>query len=139
MKTYSIKLDEISQDTLFTGYLWLSDSRKPRVYDHERLDMNLPSLSNPFIAEGNLYDENGKVSYSLKYVDGETTVWKHVLDGDDFNGCVIKEFLSNRMEGRSLCFLDVWERRADELCLGMDVLRPATLVFVGFKQPRQDA
>ena len=61
------------------GYLWWSDQQKPKVYQDELIDICLDEAKNPFVVEGQLYDEENKESYSIKYVDGQYLINIYLL------------------------------------------------------------
>lgn len=120
------------------GYLWYSDQDAPIVYDGTKESFKFDDNDNPFVIEGQLYDSNANISYSIKYVDGKYLKKEyHVVSKEE--GCEIteKSYISNRMNGRVLCFKEIWrpsEPESEPLCEGMSVLQPAELVFVGFKK-----
>ena len=117
----------------YEGYLWLSDSEKPIIYDHKKLE--LPQASNPFVVEGKKNKKKEGVSYSIKYVDGQYIVIEHIVADTDINNPhnEIKTYLANRMGDRWLKFLRYWEKKEDENCLNMSVLSLTKTVFIGFK------
>lgn len=127
------------------GYLWWSDQQKPKVYQDESIDICLYEAKNPFVVEGQLYDEENKESYSIKYVDGQYLINKYKVDESDFINTdnEIKCYLSNRMDDnrtddRWLKFLRYWEEREDENCMGMPVLTLTKNVFIGFDERKED-
>lgn len=120
------------QGDKMTGYLWYSDQDHPTVYDGERVEQILNDEDNPFIIEGQLCDD--KVSYSIKYVDGEYLVKSITLSELPKENVNDKYFQSHRMNGKILHFKEYWEEKTDDLCCGMKVLQPGKLVFVGFKK-----
>ena len=115
------------------GYIWKSDAEKPDIIK-KNIPVNLINGEIPFVIEGQLFD--GKTSYSIKYVDGEYLLEENEVLEKDFtdSNVVLREYQSHRMGGRTLLFLEYWEAEKDELCLGMEVLKPAKVVFVGFKE-----
>ena len=121
----------------YQGYLWLSDSQEPKVFNNEEIDdesrINMDDNANPFIIEGQLYD--GKFSYSIKYVDGEHQVKKYNLEEDKKNGITrVLHFKGNsRLEGHNLVFHEVWEPVSDNLCCDMEVFEAKKFIFGGFK------
>lgn len=136
MESKIISATEIPSNAAYVGYLWLSDSAMPKVLDRANLDVSLfDTARNPFVVEGFLYDEQSSTSFSIRYVDGETIVCKHTLTEIDREDNAVREYYGNRMEGRKLKFLDVWEPVKDELCLQMEVLQPQAEVFIGFVEP----
>lgn len=136
METNKIKLTDIDLSQSYEGYLWWSNKPKPEVYQNQQLPEWSKEKANPFIIEGQLYDMSNKMSYSIRFVDGEYFI--HCFDVNELNTKVKdkieKEYLSNRLDGVSkLRFIEFWRPQEDKLCEGMEVLQPAEVVFVGFK------
>ena len=121
------------------GYLWWSDQQKPKVYQDESIDICLYEAKNPFVVEGQLYDEENKESYSVKYVDGLYLINKYKVDDSDFINIDNEEksYLSNRMDDRWLKFLSYWEEKKDANCMGMSVLTLTKNVFIGFDERKE--
>ena len=123
------------EKSIYDGYIWYSDKSEPEVFQSQDFEFDTDEIVNPFIIEGQLYDAQKRVSYSIKFVDGEyicktyENVSKDVANGDDI---MLKIFHSNRMDNLKLQFLQYWKEEDDELCEGMKVLQPKELVFVGF-------
>lgn len=121
------------------GYLWYSDQDTPLVYDGTEVSLELNDSDNPFVIEGQLYDTEKDISYSIKYVDGKYLKKEYPQDikDKDQSDCEIieKSYMSNRMDDKVLHFMEIWRPSESEpLCEGMSVLQPAELVFVGFKK-----
>ena len=121
------------------GYLWWSDQQEPKVCQDEAIDICLDETKNPFVVEGQLYDKEEKMSYSIKFVDGQylINIFK-VEEGDLTNPdnetmC----YFSNRMEDKWLKFLRYWEEKEDKNCMGMPVLTITKNVFIGFKEKEE--
>lgn len=133
MENKLIKLSEIRTDLPLEGYIWMSNSQYPLVLDGRCVEAQDLCGKNPFVVEANLYARTGKISYYVRYVDGVHYVHCYSLTEDDIGKYATQVFHSVRMGNRELCFLDIWEEVADEACLGMNVLQPATQVFIGFK------
>ena len=56
----------------YVGYLWYSDQKRPKKLIQETFDVeSLKEPINPFVIEGQLWDETNSMSISIKYVDGE--------------------------------------------------------------------
>lgn len=121
------------------GYLWWSDQENPEIYDGDVLDISLDETKNPFIVEGQIYDKEENMSYSIKYVDGQYLINKYKVETSDFTNKdhELKSFLSNRMDGRWLKFLRYWEEKKDENCMGLPALTFTKNVFVGFKEKEE--
>ena len=118
------------------GYIWRSDAETPVIItSSDVVELNNGEI--PFVIEGQLFD--GKTSYSIKNVDGNYIVNEYTVNGTDYNHVNIdkKHYQSHRMEGRILEFLEYWEPQEDPLCLGMEVLKPTKVVFVGFKEEEE--
>lgn len=142
-----ISIDELKKDSLgkeYEGYLWLSNSEKPKVYKSESIDLKLEKGT--FFVEGQLYCRASHVSYSIRYVDGEHIITEYEnVDGETTdNNIEHKVYYPNRMdeflkERMGLHFLRYWEEMPDENCKGdndkcMPVLVITKNVFVGFKK-----
>lgn len=121
------------------GYLWWSDQQNPQVYQNEALDICFDENKNPFVVEGQLFDKAYRKSYAVKYIDGQYVMREFNVEEQDFTNSdnELKEFFSNRMDGRWLKFLRYWEEKEDENCMGMPVLTFTKSVFVGFKEQEE--
>lgn len=143
-------MDEIKIDKCI-GYIWMSDKESPEVFEGKSFERVLDETKNPFIIEAQLYDKDNRISYSIKYVDGEyivnkTEIEKSVLtalSGDDeeyklSDGSVVekKTYLANRMGDNNLwlIFYRFWVAENDDQCLGMPAMKLNKNVFVGFKK-----
>lgn len=129
------------KNNLYEGYLWYSNEKTPRVLNGEPWsEAELDASKNPFIIEGQLYDKENLISYSIKYVDGQYFCKKYELKETDFNDIDIDDidkvsFKAHRMgKGVVLEFLQYYREVEDELCEGMKVLQSAEKVFIGFKE-----
>ena len=118
----------------YDGYIWMSDSEAPQILNQESFPQ--PTQVNPFIVEGQLYNEERGISYSIKYVDGQYLVQKYNVTAADLSNSdnEPKEYLSNLKDGRWLKFLRYWEENQDDNCMGMPVLKLTKNVFIGFKK-----
>lgn len=132
---------EMNFTAKYEGYLWLSNEKIPKVYHHEQVDKTLFNNKNPFIIEGQLYDDDLMISYSLKYVDGELKIYEYQVKSEDFNSKDIEKrtYIPNRMQGVSeIKFLQYWRPKKDKLCDDMEVLQPCELVFIGFETKKEE-
>ena len=122
------------EKSIYDGYIWYSDKSNPEIFQNQDFEFDADKIGNPFIIEGQLYDEQKKISYSIKFVDGKYICKKYEVESTDFNkkDVEIKTFHANRMDNLKLQFLQYWKDENDELCEGMKVLQPAELVFIGF-------
>lgn len=118
----------------YDGYIWMSDSEAPQILNQESFPQ--PTQVNPFIVEGQLYNEERGISYSIKYVDGQYLVQKYNVTAADLSNSdnEHKEYLGNLKDGRWLKFLRYWEEDQDDNCMGMPVLKLTKNVFIGFKK-----
>lgn len=134
----------------YEGYLWLSDQKKPTIINQEKIEiffsdgkvnviLNGFSIKNgQFILEGQLYDLDNAISYSIKFADGKYIVSETTVDPLDYNreNIRIVNYLGNHMP--YLQFLQYWKPEVDDLCEGMETLVPEKLVFVGFINNKED-
>lgn len=134
----------------YVGYLWYSNEKEPKVFDGNETvpEINLDEKENPFIIEGNLWDEDGgRKSIMIRYVDGKYLVRKTQVTEEELKGIsssqaygseshiatTCKDYLVHRIGGvKCLRFLQYWKAEADRMCEEMFVLRPSKLVFIGF-------
>lgn len=132
----------------YVGYLWYSNEKEPKVFDGSETvpEINLDEKENPFIIEGNLWDEDGRKSIMIRYVDGKYIVRRTKVKEEELKASsrassqayesgspTLKKYLAHRIEGvKCLCFLQYWQAESDKMCEGMQVLRPSKLVFIGF-------
>lgn len=134
MKNNRKKLLDISTTANYDGYLWWSNAQEPTVFKNESLPEWPGETDNPFIVEGNLFDPEDQLSYSIKFVDGEYIV--NVFDLNEIKDAdfIFKSYLPNRFPTviNKLCFKEFWKPVPDEFCEDMPVLKPAEVVFIGF-------
>lgn len=130
-----IKITDIPRDGKYEGYIWLSNSTKPQVLESASLPQYFSTTGNPFVVEAELWDKDSHKSYSIHHAGNQTVCQcSAVADNDFSSGNVDKTvYVSHRMGGRQLHFLEYWEEAASEACLGMPVLEMSKRVFVGFK------
>lgn len=132
-----------AQESKWTGYIWRSDSSIPEVILNAEFDFDcVKDDDNPFIVEGELYNEARQLSVSIRYIDG-----KHIfrefspdsLDDDSRKTEIVytpeRAFDAKGIKG--LDFWQIWRAEEDPCCedhekKAMKVLRPAELVFRGF-------
>lgn len=132
-----IEIDKLTLTEQFEGYTWWSDRDKPEVFNHNRYEeLVFDNCANPFIVEGQLFDTQSNVSYSIRFIDGEYLIYRY-----DVGACSHKsdeEFIaSSRLHSidnsvEKLYFHRIWREETDSLCENMTVLTPAEMVFVGF-------
>lgn len=114
----------------YEGYIWVSDKTAPEEIIGT-LAEKWPVNDNPFVVEGWLLDKDAMKSYYVKMVDGQYLEYSYDISEDDVKDSV---FYDGKRMKKQLGFHQVWEKRTDDLCEGMDVLEPGALVFTGFKK-----
>ena len=139
---HRINLDMIEPQANYEGYLWWSNEDKPDIYKGQQIKSQKekpiwPSdTCNPFIIEGNLWCRELETSYLIRFIDGKYLVYKFDLSKIGFEPN--REYLPNRMpDVDKLLFKEVWEEQPDPLCEDFDVLKPAFIAFVGFKNQEE--
>lgn len=118
----------------FDGYIWLSNSKEPKVLKTEKYDFSTFEL-NPFIVEGLLYNEASKTSIHIQHT-GEYQIFEYDLKELSQIG-QLKEvsFLPHRLTGvDKVNFKQLWIAEPDENCEGMEVLKMKALIFCGIKK-----
>ncbi len=140
------KITEIPA-ALYQGYIWYSDSDHPEVLTGDSLygGFTPDPKANPFIIEGNLWDEATLTSISIRYVDGRYYIHRTVLTPEEIDvntgktdHSTIKKYVAHRINGfKYLLFVQLWETRKDPMCEGMEVLEPSKLVFIGFTNDKK--
>ena len=119
----------------YEGYIWRSNAQTPKLIVGDfKEDL---SVKNPFIIEGQLYDKAKRVSYSIKFVDGEYIIKEYRLDDLKDADYTEQTFYANRRDDKRLLFYQYWKEEPDDLCEGMKVLQPKELVFVGFNDKEE--
>lgn len=140
-----MKVDKIEKD-IYEGYIWMSDKAQPRTLIDESYEEELSNCKPPFIVEAQLYAKESGISYSVKCVDGEYIAHKYDVGKLDSDNVVTTEcsFLTNRVgydkdiRNLRLNFIRIWNEQEDDFCLGMKVLQPKELVFVGFEERKEE-
>lgn len=120
------------EKAIYQGYVWFSDCAEPTVIESE-YGIDIEDDVNPFIVEGQLYDPETKISYSIRYADGKH-VWKKYVLAELKGESREQTYCSNKMQGRKLKFREYWKAVPDPLCEGMEVLQMAENVFIGFEK-----
>ena len=130
----------------YEGWIWYSDQNKPEIIttEKEMNELTLTNGENPFVIEGQLWNNETMTSISIKYVDGEYIVKQHEVAAEDFdtNKSLVtkKQFISHKMNGRIIKMLQYWrpEEDKDNFCLGFPTLQPEKIVFVGFNKKKEE-
>lgn len=133
----NMKLIDIPSDIPLDGYLWFSNEREPHIFVNKPLagEAFPPKGVNPFIVEGNLFDPANSKSYSLRYDGSETRIYCYDHNQLPYDYTPL-EYIPVRMGDvvRRLVFRQYWEKEADPLCEDLEVLKPSSIVFFGFKK-----
>lgn len=136
-----IKIKEIKHLS-YEGYIWMSNQENPYLCENDFVTLP-PEGSNPFVVEGQLYNEVEGLSYSIKYIDGQYIVQEYKVTETDRKNPDNQEkaYLSNRMGDRILKFLRYWEEiiendniRESSNPNGLPVLTQTKNVFIGFRK-----
>jgi CRISPR type III-associated protein (TIGR04423 family) len=132
MSNYQIDIKEIPVHAGYEGYLWWSDSTKPRIYKQNH-ELVLPrDVANPFIIEGNIIDRISNISYFITLQDGAYQVFRYDLKELEQYESTQRHWLASFNEADRICFREFWIPEKDPFCNGFEVLKPAMNVFVGF-------
>lgn len=143
------------------GFLWKSDDNPHtvQVFDgnKEESGIELDASVNPFVVEGQLCDIANKISYSIRYVDGQYWLsvynvkdlnkevnkkdiqeYKYIASFDNAPGrlCFKEYWRTDAKDNEKLCFKEGDEEKKEGLCLDFAPLCPAEFVFVGFEKRR---
>ena len=130
-----MKLSDIDKNAKYEGYIWMSDATQPTVLNKEPISIDLADGTNPFVIEAELFDAEKSVSYSVRFVDGQTKVRKFEVDELKLFGEQTLSYVSHRIgDGIKLKFYRKWKKELDpdNLCEGMETLVPSDFVFIGF-------
>lgn len=149
-----IKINEIPAGRNLTGYLWMSNEQEPRVLENASIEQNneshkdAPALLedgvNPFIAEAELWDAEARISYAIHHAGNEIICQRYEVKAEDISNTDNNEvvFLSHRMNGRKLYFLEYWKPqnvfqlgniKGEQENEAMPTLVMAFRAFVGFR------
>lgn len=131
-----MKLSDIDKNAKYEGYIWMSDATQPTVLNKEPISIDLADGTNPFVIEAELFDAEKSVSYSVRFVDGQTKVRKFEVDELKLFGEQTLSYVSHRIgDGIKLKFYRKWKKELDpdNLCEGMETLVPSDFVFIGFE------
>lgn len=113
------------------GYIWMSDQSMPEVIDCPFEGLSL-TVKNPFITEAYLFDRTKKVSYSIRFIDGQYVV--SAIETRLFKNATHHKFFASWDEKVILLFENEWTPIEDPLCENMEVFTAAEFAFVGFEK-----
>lgn len=113
----------------YQGYLWYSNAQMPEILNGQSAwGIEISETKNPFIVEGQLWDEKTCTSISIKYIDGQYLKKEVILQGE-FD-CV--EYIPRKMPSvNKLLFARCWRNVKDELCEDFNVKKLDCVVFKG--------
>ena len=119
----------------YQGYLWYSNEQRPIILDGQsEWGVEIDEIANPFIIEGQLWDEESQASVSIKYIDGHYYKKETVL-GEGYD---LVEFIPRRMPiVEKLLFARCWKTVKDELCEGFYVKKLDGVIFKGLKMKEE--
>ncbi len=115
----------------YQGYIWYSNANEPELLlGNEEWECELDEQANPFIVEGQLWDEDSRTSKSIKYVDDQYIVKSYQLE----NAYDLVEFMPHKMPGVSrLLFARCWKPTIDKNCCDLETQVLDRIIFKGFK------
>ncbi len=120
----------------YSGYYWLSNAEKPVVVQGS-FPEDILEKSLPFVVEANLWDDGAGHSISIRH-NGE----KHIIVRYNLNTPQGFEqhqvtFIAHRLPGKGRAkFVELWREETDELCNGINTLKPYGRAFIGFEKPQ---
>jgi CRISPR type III-associated protein (TIGR04423 family) len=134
-----IESNQIDQTALFEGYLWYADQPTARLV-HQEAFQNSWLTDFPYIVEGYLYAP-GWGSLTVRWLSGSYRIWHTSaaeLEQPGTESDVLLE--KNRLKTQNAIaipsvarFKTIWTAQPDEACDGFHVSKPASHVFIGFK------
>lgn len=119
----------------YQGYLWYSDKQCPQVLDGQsEWGIEIGETTNPFIIEGQLWDEESRTSVSIKYIDGHFLKNETILNGE----YDLVEYIPRSMpKVNKLLFARCWKTVDDDLCEGFDTKKLESVLFKGLKMKEE--
>lgn len=126
------KIDKLAEIPAYTyeGYVWMSDSKEPKVLINENFDFG-SIKTNPFVIEALLYSPDEEVSIHVQHT-GDYQIYAYSLKEFSQLDMSEKEYLPHRLKNVSkLKFKQLWLPEADVNCEGMEVMTLKAIVFCG--------
>ncbi len=114
----------------YTGYLWYSDAKEPKLYYLTEKEFEFDDSTNPFVVEGWLIDKDKELSYSIQYINGEYVIRKYNINDLEHIESTEKIYIPSFKGFKEIVFNQYWRPQKDELCENMEVLVPAEFVFI---------
>ncbi len=131
-----MKINDINKlnNVNFEGYVWLSNSEKPKVLKDTTFDFSKNEEGkNPFIIEALLFNKEKNKSYTIRHT-GKYHINEFDLSKYTSENLVDVEYLPHRLDGvKKVCFKQLWLPEEDKNCLDMEVLKMKALIFTGFE------
>lgn len=119
------------------GYLWYSDSQKPRVFIDEPIEIEFDEQKTPLVIEGQLFAPDASESFSIKYADGQYFI--HRYSEGESNDTIyegsIEQYIPNvrlELDDKVLYFARLWEKHRYDEYYEFSSLKPLGLIFKGF-------
>ncbi len=124
------RTDDIKQLTgNYIGYIWMSDKAQALLINGKLPESSLQD-HNPFIIEGQLYDEDNQHSYAIRH-DGSLIITRYDLTESSSTGDV--SYVAHRIEGKEyIAFRPVWIAEADPITPEYETMVYKGKAFVGF-------
>jgi CRISPR type III-associated protein (TIGR04423 family) len=131
-----IQLSEIDFSTPYSGYYWYSNNHEPIVFEEETLSPEAFTKL-PFIVEGYLFSKkDGGVCINIKNIQGEYYLFQVNLKEIDKTNLEKYTFLASsdfsKYDIKKFRAIQYWSPEQDDLCEGMEVLKPTWIAFEGF-------
>lgn len=115
------------------GYVCLSGSPNIREIDGGLEPFDGLNQDNNFIFESNIYSQKLKLSVSIRHLDRGWLITE-IDHMQNPSGAILVEHEYISRIKKKMRFIEAWLPEKDELCEGMEVLKPAWMAFKGFKE-----
>ncbi len=131
----------------YQGYIWYSDGKQKRADGKEMPDILngndefsfTENHLNPFVVEALLYCQKEQISVMVKH-NGAYLIKEYDLKTLPHGAELIteeKNYFSHRLEGKKICFKQLWIAEKDENCENMEVLNLKAIIFTGFDNSKK--
>lgn len=120
-------------DCEYEGYIWYSDSEKPKIFKNEKFNADLLTKL-PFVVEGMLYAEKEKISIRIVNIDGAYRIAKMTLE--NIPPEYVVDYFAKEVFGKAskIRMYQHWEEKEDVINNNRPVLCPSWSAFIGFKK-----
>jgi len=126
---------ELLSNKKVTGYVWMIESKEPRVYYNEVINFdNLNTTKNPYNKIQEAYLTDGKHSIHIKNIDGKEKVFVFAYQdfkGDNYLVEEAKAYPSHVNDIENLHFKQVYQLTNNEISEGFQTWQPVVKLFTG--------